>query len=165
MKPAKRAYLQTPIGTLEITGTEMGIRTVTFLENTVKKWFVPFCLRECYHQLKQYFDGDRKVFAVRLDILGTGFQQKVWDELQKIPFGETLTYHELAVRVGDPKAFRAVGQADAKNPISVIIPCHRVIGNDGKLVGYAGGLDRKKWLLEHEQAFAQKDLFYIPVKK
>ncbi|TSA24063.1 MAG: MGMT family protein, partial [Bacteroidetes bacterium] len=90
----------------------------------------------------------------------TEFQTKVWEALEKIPYGKTITYHELAERIGDPKAFRAVGQADAKNPIWIVIPCHRVIGNDGKLVGYAGGLWRKKWLLEHEQAFAQKDLFY-----
>lgn len=160
MSRLKTAYLKTPAGTLEITGTTEGIRTVSFLPEKKRKWFVPVCLRECVQQLREYFDGKRDMFAVKIDLLGSDFQLKVWNELQKIPFGKTISYHELAERIGDPKAVRAVGQANAKNPVSIIIPCHRVIGNDGKLVGYAGGLERKKWLLEHEQAFGQKDLFY-----
>jgi methylated-DNA-[protein]-cysteine S-methyltransferase len=160
MSRLKTAYINTPTGTLEITGTNEGIRTVSFLNEKKRKWFVPLALRECVQQLKDYFDGKRDLFTVKLDILGSDFQLNVWNELQKIPFGQTISYHELAERVGDKNAVRAVGQANAKNPISIIIPCHRVIGNDGKLVGYAGGLERKKWLLEHEQAFNQKDLFY-----
>jgi len=160
MKSVKRAVFKCPIGFVEVTGTSFGIQTVTITDNIQQKWFVPLCLREAVMQLKEYFKGERQIFTIKLDILGTEFQTKVWEALEKIPYGKTITYHELAERIGDPKAFRAVGQADAKNPIWIVIPCHRVIGNDGKLVGYAGGLWRKKWLLEHEQAFAQKDLFY-----
>ena len=156
----KQAYLKTPIGFLEVTGTKRGIQSVTFVDHKTRKWFTPFCLRECMTQLKEYFGGKRQIFSIKLDLLGTDFQMRVWKELEKIPYGKTVTYHELAERIGEPKAFRAVGQADAKNPVSVIIPCHRVLGNDGKLVGYAGGLQRKKWLLEHEHALMQKDLFY-----
>jgi methylated-DNA-[protein]-cysteine S-methyltransferase len=160
MKSVKRAYVQTPIGCLEVTGTSRGIQRVIFLEKETHKWFTPFCLREAVLQLKEYFEGSRQVFTIKVDIFGTGFQMKVWEELQKISYGKTITYHQLAERIGDPRAFRAVGQADARNPVWIIIPCHRVLGNDGKMVGYAGGLWRKKWLLEHERAFAQKDLFY-----
>ena len=159
MATIKRAYLKTPAGFMEVTGTRRGVQTVRFINRKTRKLFTPFCLRECIEQLKEYFEGKREVFSIRLDLLGTDFQMRVWQELQKIPYGKTITYHELAERIGDPKAFRAVGQADAKNPVSVIIPCHRVLGNDGKLVGYAGGLERKKWLLEHEQKVKQLSLF------
>lgn len=161
MNAVKRAIFKCPIGYVEVTGTKNGIQSVTITDQKSTKWFVPLCLRETVSQLKEYFDGKRQSFTVKMDILGTEFQMKVWEELTKIPYGKTITYHQLASRVGDPKAFRAVGQADSKNPLWIIIPCHRVIGNDGKLVGYAGGLWRKKWLLEHEHAFAQKDLFYV----
>jgi len=160
MKSVKRAYLKTPVGCLEVTGTHRGIQSVAFIDKETHKWFTPFCLRETLYQLKQYFEGNRQVFTVKLDVFGTEFQMKVWHELEKIPYGKTITYHQLAKLIGDPKAFRAVGQADARNPVWIIIPCHRVLGNDGKLVGYGGGLWRKKWLLEHEKAFIQKDLFY-----
>ncbi|MFH1296094.1 MAG: methylated-DNA--[protein]-cysteine S-methyltransferase [Bacteroidota bacterium] len=160
MKSVKKAWFKCPIGYVEVTGTSLGIQNVTISDEKHQKWFVPLCLREAALQLKEYFEGKRQIFTLKLDILGTEFQTKVWAELEKIPYGKTITYHELAERIGDPRAFRAVGQADAKNPVWIVIPCHRVIGNDGKLVGYAGGLWRKKWLLEHEQAFAQKDLFY-----
>lgn len=156
----KRAIFKCPIGFVEVTGTNRGIQSVTISDIKKTKWIVPLCLRNAVVQLKEYFEGTRQVFTVRIDVWGTEFQMKVWEELQKIPYGRTITYHELAGRVGDPRAFRAVGQADAKNPVWILIPCHRVISNDGKLVGYAGGLWRKKWLLEHESAFAQKDLFY-----
>ena len=160
MAAIKIAYLKTPTGFMEVTGTKRGVQTARFINRKARKLFTPFCLRECVDQLKEYFEGKRELFSIKLDLQGTDFQLKVWQELQKIPYGKTITYHELAEGIGDPKAFRAVGQADAKNPIAVIIPCHRVLGNDGKLVGYAGGLERKKWLLEHEQALSQKDLFY-----
>ena len=160
MKSVKSAWIKCPIGYVEIIGTNRGIQTVSISDQKRQKWLVPFCLREAVLQLKEYFEGQRQIFTLKLDILGTEFQMKVWEELEKVPFGKTITYHELADKIGDPKAFRAVGQADAKNPVWIIIPCHRVLGNDGKLVGYAGGLWRKKWLLEHEQAFSQRDLFY-----
>jgi methylated-DNA-[protein]-cysteine S-methyltransferase len=101
-------------------------------------------------QLDAYFAGELEDFDLTLAPHGTPFQMRVWDELTKIPFGETISYSELARRLGDPKLVRAVGLANGRNPISIVIPCHRVIGADGSLVGYGGGLERKKWLLEHE---------------
>lgn len=102
-------------------------------------------------QLKEYLDGKRKKFDIPLELEGTEFQKRVWKELQKIPFGKTISYKELAQRVGSPKACRAVGSANGKNPISIIVPCHRVIASDGSLGGYAGGCDLKVKLLEVEQ--------------
>ena len=101
-------------------------------------------------QLDAYFAGALDRFDVPMAAHGTDFQKRVWDQLVQIPFGETISYSELARRMGDPKLVRAVGVANGRNPISIIIPCHRVIGADGSLVGYGGGLERKKWLLEHE---------------
>lgn len=103
-----------------------------------------------YNEVMEYLDGKRKTFDIKYEINGTEFQKKVWKELTKIPYGETRTYKEIAVAVGNPKASRAVGMANNKNPISIVIPCHRVIGSDGKLTGYAGGLDMKKALLDLE---------------
>jgi methylated-DNA-[protein]-cysteine S-methyltransferase len=111
----------------------------------------PGCLTECKKQLQDYFNGQRLQFDLPLSPAGTPFQNKVWNALQQIPFGETISYLELARRLGDPKVIRAAGTANGKNPIAIIIPCHRVIGSNGDLVGYAGGLENKKWLLEHEQ--------------
>ncbi|MEI6888564.1 MAG: methylated-DNA--[protein]-cysteine S-methyltransferase [Bacteroidales bacterium] len=160
MKSLPRAFLKTPIGFIEITGSEKGIRSVYFLDFRVRLARIPHELKQAVDQLHEYFTGERKEFSVNLDLEGSAFQLKVWNELTKIPYGMPVTYHELARRIGNINAFRAVGGANAANPISVIIPCHRVIGMNGRLVGYAGGLKRKKWLLEHEHAFAQKDLFY-----
>jgi methylated-DNA-[protein]-cysteine S-methyltransferase len=101
-------------------------------------------------QLDAYFAGDLERFDLPLAPAGTAFQLRVWDELQRIPFGETISYSELAERIGNPRTVRAVGLANGRNPISIIVPCHRVIGADGSLVGYGGGLERKRWLLEHE---------------
>ncbi len=105
-----------------------------------------------FKQLKEYFAGTRKEFDVPLDIEGTDFQKRVWDELQKIPYGKTISYKTLAEKLGDVKAIRAVGKANGQNPIAIIIPCHRVIGADGSLTGYAGGLDIKEKLLHLEGA-------------
>ena len=107
-------------------------------------------LKEAARQIEEYFAGKRQGFDLPLKPEGTGFQQTVWNELTRIPFGHTITYGELARRIGNPDAPRAVGLANGKNPISIIVPCHRVIGASGTLTGYGGGLDRKKWLLEHE---------------
>lgn len=106
---------------------------------------------EAAKQLREYFAGKRKDFSLPLELKGTDFQKKVWRALQKIPYGKTVTYSDIAKSIGKPKAVRAVGQAINRNPISIIIPCHRVIGKDGSLTGYAGGLWRKEWLLKHEQ--------------
>ena len=110
-------------------------------------------------QFKEYFDGTRETFSIPLKPEGTDFQKRVWNELAKIPFGKTVSYQEVANRLGDPKVIRAAASANGKNPISIIIPCHRVIGSDGSLTGYAGGLHRKKWLLAHESPVKQTSLF------
>ncbi len=160
MNPMHRAFLKTPIGHLEVTGSENGIRTLTFLDFRVKPEPVPLCLRASVKQLEEYFHGTRIQFDIKLDLVGSPFQLHVWNELIKIPYGQTISYLELARRTGNIKAFRAVGGANGHNPVSIIVPCHRVIGANGRLVGYRGGLKRKKWLLEHEHALSQRDLFY-----
>jgi methylated-DNA-[protein]-cysteine S-methyltransferase len=126
----------------------------------VKPRHVPSCLRACITQLEAYFHGTRQSFELKLDLEGSPFQIAVWNELLKIPYGHTISYLDLARRMNNEKASRAVGGANGHNPVSVIVPCHRVIGSNGRLVGYRGGLKRKKWLLEHEHAFSQRDLFY-----
>ena len=108
-------------------------------------------LDKAYNQIKEYFQRKRKKFDLKIYFEGTEFQKKVWNELCNIPFGETISYKQLANRIGNPKACRAVGGANNKNPIGIVIPCHRVIGSNGDLVGYAGGLDLKKWLLDFEK--------------
>lgn len=102
-------------------------------------------------ELSEYFRGNRKVFSIPLEFHGTDFQEKSWQALQQIPFGETRNYLEQATMTGNPKAVRAIGGANHRNPITIIIPCHRVIGKNASLTGYAGGIERKKWLLEHEK--------------
>jgi len=160
MKSIQRAFLKTPIGYLEVIGTDKGLQAINFLDFKVKIQRTPACLKDAVRQLEEYFYGKLDKFSIPLDLSGTPFQLKVWGELQKIPYGSTITYLEIANRLGNTHTFRAVGGANANNPLPVIIPCHRVIGSNGKLVGYAGGLKRKKWLLEHEHAFSQRDLFY-----
>ena len=160
MNQMHQAFLKTPVGYLEITGSEKGIRSVYFLDFRVKPRHIPSCLKSCVDQLNEYFYGQRLQFDLKLDLEGSPFQLRVWLELQQIPFGKTITYQELAVKIGNINAFRAVGGANGNNPVSVIVPCHRVIGSNGRLVGYRGGLKRKKWLLEHEHALGQRDLFY-----
>lgn len=112
-------------------------------------------LRQAREQLEAYFAGDMTTFDVPLGPTGTPFQMQVWNALRGIPFGETISYGELARRLGDPKAMRAVGAANGKNPIPIIVPCHRVIGADGSLTGFGGGIDRKRWLLTHEGALSE----------
>lgn len=111
-------------------------------------------LIETANQLQQYFSGTRQSFDLPLAACGTDFQRQVWTQLTQIPFGHTRSYGELALQLGNKNAMRAVGAANGRNPIAIIVPCHRVIGADGKMTGYAGGLNRKLWLLQHEQRFA-----------
>lgn len=160
MSPIHRAFLKTPLGHIEVTGSENGIRTLYFLDFKVRPQHVPSTLRACLTQLEEYFHGSRQNFDLKLDLAGSSFQLKVWQELLNIPYGTTISYLELARRINNLKALRAVGGANGHNPVSIIVPCHRVIGSNGKLVGYREGLKRKKWLLEHEHAFSQRDLFY-----
>ncbi len=148
-----KAYYFSPIGTIEITGNEKGIATLYFIDkkkNTSTK--IHHSLKDCIQQLDEYFNSDRKEFNLKLNPEGTEFRKKVWDKLVKIPYGKTKSYLDIAKQMGDANANRAVGNANANNPISIIVPCHRVIGNDGDLVGYGGGLWRKEWLLNHENS-------------
>jgi len=154
------AFLNTPIGTLEIKGDENGLASVHFLdtdeENTST---ISETLQPTINQLQEYFEGTRTEFHIKLNPEGTSFQKKVWKQLQNIPYEKTVSYQEIANRLGDPKVIRAAASANGKNPIAIIIPCHRVIGSDGSLTGYAGGLHRKKWLLAHENPVKQQSLF------
>ncbi|TDR17438.1 methylated-DNA--[protein]-cysteine S-methyltransferase [Marinicella litoralis] len=147
-------YMDTPIGQIEITASDVGVCSVHFMrENKVKtepnlqtnQW-----TRDCKNQLNEYFTGDRKEFDLMFDQQGTEFQKQVWQALLTIPFGQLASYRDMAEQIDNPKAVRAVGAANGRNPISIIIPCHRVIGSNGTLTGYAGGLARKQWLLQHE---------------
>ncbi|UKM65652.1 methylated-DNA--[protein]-cysteine S-methyltransferase [Flavobacteriaceae bacterium GSB9] len=148
-----------PLGAIKITGDENGITEVSFLDSEMESTFIPTVLKKCVFQLQQYFDGNRKEFDLKLNPKGTEFQKRVWSQLQAIPYGKTTSYLEFSKQLGDAKAIRAVANANSKNPIGIVIPCHRVIGSDGRLTGYAGGLHRKKWLLEHESQSKQQSLF------
>ena len=157
---SKTAYFKTPIGTAEIIGDEDGIQSISMLNKEIETSVnVHTSLQDCLVQLDEYFAGKRSEFDLKLNPQGTDFQKKVWSELLNIPFGKTRTYLEQTKQIGDPKAIRAVASANGKNPIGIIIPCHRVIGSDGSLTGYAGGLWRKKWLLDHENPVKQQSLF------
>jgi len=155
-----QAYLYTPLGIAEITGDENGISKISvFDEKEIAILETPLELQEAVGQLNDYFLGKRSDFTFKLNPSGTEFQKKVWTALQKIPFGKTMSYQELSIQLGDVKAIRAVASANGKNPLWIVVPCHRVIGTDGSLTGYAGGLWRKKWLLEHENPVKQQSLF------
>lgn len=158
------AYLSTPLGTLIITGSEQGIATVRFCKQAEVPLSapVPECLADCVQQLQEYFQGTRQQFELLLNPQGTAFQKQVWQQLAAIPFGKTSTYLAVARAVSGEKAIRAVGGANGRNPLGILVPCHRVIGSDGSLTGYAGGLWRKEWLLQHEgilQPSSQYSLF------
>ncbi|AVR47350.1 cysteine methyltransferase [Christiangramia fulva] len=156
----KTAKIKTPLGIAFLEGDENGLRTIRISdeEGTDFPEISPI-LQPAAKQLKEYFSGERTEFDLKLNPQGTEFQKKVWLELQNIPFGSTTSYLELSRKIGDEKAIRAVAAANGKNPLWIIIPCHRVIGNDGSLTGYAGGLHRKKWLLDFENPPAQQSLF------
>lgn len=152
--------MDTPLGPLRISGDEEGLSEVVFDENEdLSTGDVPPCLAQGVRQLMEYFKRNREHFDLQLNPNGTAFQQQVWDKLAEIEFGKTRSYQELANDLGDPKVIRAAASANGKNPLAIIIPCHRVIGSDGSLTGYAGGLHRKKWLLEHESPVKQTSLF------
>ncbi|MBT8206503.1 MAG: methylated-DNA--[protein]-cysteine S-methyltransferase [Eudoraea sp.] len=152
--------LNTPLGWARIEGNSEGLSAVTILDETpTTHEVVPEILEEAVYQLLEYFEGKRREFTLKLKFSGTPFQNSVWKGLTQIPYGKTMSYLELSKQLGDPKAVRAVAAANAKNPFWVIVPCHRVVGSDGSLTGYAGGLHRKKWLLDHEQGSHQQMLF------
>jgi methylated-DNA-[protein]-cysteine S-methyltransferase len=147
------------MGLIEIQASDEGLRAVSFVDNRVYEEASNIHNQLTINQLKEYFDGKRKDFNLVYDLEGTDFQKRVWLELLKIPFGKTKSYMDMAVALGDPKVIRAAASANGANKIAIIIPCHRVIGSDGSLTGYAGGLDKKKWLLEFENPSKQASLF------
>ena len=147
--------LESPVGFLNLSTDEEELHSVSFSSSPgVNSNVLPEVLKESIAQLEEYFNGSRTEFDMKLNRSGTSFQQKVWDYIQNIPFGETATYNEVAKGLGSKKLSRAVGYANSQNQIPIIIPCHRIIGTDGKLTGYAGGIERKKWLLLHELKYA-----------
>ncbi len=144
-----RDYLSTPIGDLETVANETGLCSVYFVE--ARTAVDPNQItQDAVQQLREYFDGARQAFDLPLSASGTDFQRSVWAQLSKVEFAKTCSYQDIANAIDNPKAVRAVGAANGKNPLTVIVPCHRVIGADGTLTGYAGGLKRKEWLLRHE---------------
>lgn len=155
----KTAFINSPLGVTKIEGDENGIAIISVLSEGEISVEIPLELQEAVAQLQDYFEGKRTDFTFKLNPKGTDFQQKVWQELLKIPFGKTMSYMDLSKKLGDVKAIRAVASANGKNPLWIVVPCHRVIGTDGSLTGYAGGLWRKKWLIEHENPTTQQSLF------
>lgn len=153
------AYIKTPIGIAKICGDENGISEISVSDQGPVSIIVPEILQEAVAELQEYFLGKRHFFTFKRNPKGTDFQQKVWNQLVEIPFGKTMSYLELSKVLGDVKAIRAVASANGRNPLWIVVPCHRVIGTDGSLTGYAGGLWRKKWLLEHENPSMQQRLF------
>ena len=152
-------YIKTPLGIARIEGDENGVSTISVLDQGTLSISIPEVLQNAVSQLNEYFEGKRNDFDFKLNPKGTEFQQKVWKVLLQIPYGKTRTYLEQSKVLGDVKAIRAVASANGKNPLWIVVPCHRVIGSDGSLTGYAGGLWRKKWLLEHENPTMQQSLF------
>jgi methylated-DNA-[protein]-cysteine S-methyltransferase len=174
---AKLLYAS-PVGVLEIRGCAEGVTFLGFSgkppenvpekqgstwdgmercgDSPLRKRELLACLERCAQELDEYFDGTRRTFSVPLCLAGTPFQRRVWDVLRGIPYGETFSYQDVARAVGNERALRAVGGANNRNPVGILVPCHRVIGKDGRLVGYGGGLWRKEWLLAHERSHAEK---------
>lgn len=156
----EECIIKSPLGYTKIVGDKDGIVSVSVLNSDEKETdIIPDELQDCVYQLNEYFGGSRTSFSLKLNPSGTTFQKQVWNELQNIPYGKTITYLELSKRLGDVKAIRAAASANGKNPLWIVVPCHRVIGTDGSLTGYAGGLHRKQWLLEHESPNKQQSLF------
>ncbi len=153
------AYMDSPVGLLEVQCTEGGLRSVNFVEEKKFEENPNDINQLIINQLSEYFEGKRTSFGLPFDLEGTDFQKRVWTELLNIPFGKTRSYMEQSKALGDVKAIRAVASANGQNKIAIIIPCHRVIGSDGSLTGFAGGLHRKKWLLEFETPPIQGELF------
>jgi methylated-DNA-[protein]-cysteine S-methyltransferase len=155
--------IDSPVGLIELRGTEEYLSAALFIDKaplpSVEK--TPLLLLDVKRQLLEYFSGSRKAFDIPMKQDGTEFQQKVWAELCKIPFGITISYLELAKRLGDVKSIRAAGTANGRNSIAIIVPCHRVIGSDGSLTGYAGGMHRKDWLLRHEGGWPKQEQFSL----
>lgn len=145
--------IDSPVGPLHIHSNEGKVTVIHFSKEHLERRTAETDIEKmCAQQLAEYFEGKRTEFTFPMEQPGTEFQQRVWNELVKIPFGKTISYHELAVRLGDPKCIRAAGTANGRNNIAIAVPCHRVIGSDGSLTGYAGGVDKKEWLLRLENS-------------
>lgn len=147
-------YLESKFGTLEVCAGQQGIRSIGFVQDKSKTINRSMHTLQAVTQLEEYFAGDREKFDLNLSVSGTEFQQKVWQELMNIPYGETCSYADIAKAINNPKAVRAVGAANGRNPITIIVPCHRVVGSNGSLTGYAWGTSIKAGLLELEQSVA-----------
>lgn len=145
-------YLNSPIGLVEIRGASTAVTSLDFVDDRRHKANPNRIVEHALRQVAEYFDGIRREFDLPLIMPGTAFQQAVWQHLLTLPYGCTTSYQEVARAIARPRAVRAVGAANGRNPISLIVPCHRVIGSDGRLTGYGGGLWRKRWLLQHEAA-------------
>ncbi len=153
--------IESPIGRIALISDETHLKSLTFSSEQVEESETqPEILLKTAVQLKEYFEGTRSRFELELEPDGTGFQKKVWQRLLQVPYGTTKSYREIAAELGSVLNTRAVGTANGKNPISIIVPCHRIIGHDGKMVGYAGGLERKKWLLLHEAEHTKNELLF-----
>jgi methylated-DNA-[protein]-cysteine S-methyltransferase len=152
--------IHSPLGYVKIFGDDNGIASISILNSEeIITQDIPNSLKTCALQLQEYFKGKRQQFQLKLNPKGTEFQKSVWNQLKQIPFGKHISYLELSKQLNNVKAIRAVAAAIGKNPILIIVPCHRVIGSDGSLTGYVGGLVRKQWLLNHENPCKQESLF------
>ena len=148
------AFINTPVGMLRISADAVGVTAIDFAQKAGRTTQdLNERLEGPIKELKEYFSGKRSVFTFKMNPRGTEFQKQVWKEISKIPAGKTLSYSEVAKKIKRPKAFRAVAMALHRNPIGIVVPCHRVIGKSGSLTGYAGGLSKKSWLLDHEKKF------------
>ena len=148
------SYYESPIGLIEIVGTPTAITELNFVEDRRPDATPHPNVRKTKLQVAEYFEGKRRTFDIRLALSGTDFQQHVWQRLQAVPYGRTASYQDIAWAIGRPAAVRAVGAANGRNPVAIIVPCHRIIGKNGRLVGYGSGLWRKEWLLKHEGALS-----------
>jgi methylated-DNA-[protein]-cysteine S-methyltransferase len=149
-------YYSSPVGELYIAARNERITAVSFLKESKQEEIATAATTQCIRELEEYFYKGRKFFTVEIELEGTEFQRRVWQELLTIPYGSTVSYQALAIRIGNIKSIRAVGLANGQNPIAIIVPCHRVIGKEGDLVGYGGGLENKEWLLYHEGAIRKQ---------
>ena len=163
-EPLRSTTVESPVGTLTVVAGSAGIRAILWPDDDPARVALPRVvddidrdspvLTEAVQQLTQYFGGERTVFDLPLDLAGTAFQRQAWQALSAIPFGSTVSYAEQATRMGDRRKARAVGAANGRNPLSIVVPCHRVVGSNGSLTGFAGGTDAKRWLLHHEARVA-----------
>ena len=150
MKSEYVSYYDSPIGLIEIVGTSTTITELNFVDNRRQGSTSHPTVHQAKQQVAEYFEGARREFDLRLDMRGTEFQKLVWQRLQIVPYGHTASYQDIAKGIGRPAAVRAVGAANGRNPVAIIVPCHRIIGKNGHLVGYGSGIWRKEWLLKHE---------------